>query len=1233
MTDLANATPEQTRKNVQAHILRAAKFKKIGGEPIPRNWSLFFFFRILPQAEFGKMMERMRGVVGDQTDDKKKQLLWQDFAQPALVNAGLVDQLVTYGPAPGKTSADPGAASAVASDAPPKASKDDASSAAPSEPDAPAKAFLAWLKAVVSADKSGIQNTADQILNLPKSGDGPQPVTPNLNWADPIGWMRQQFELKSLNIGSLQDFVGTYKKPDEFAAHLQSLQVKVLQDKAGTDDRVDGFGPLAIVTLYEALRQAAPAMLNLADSGEPAPAIIRGEEAHDPKTTSPIKDDTPINIAFTYQGLVALKMNDATLKSFPDAFKQGMAARAQRLHDTGPSAPDCWEGELGLPSVHGYFTGGFALTEGNPTKESFWKAMRADVEAFNEPATSQGQVLRFGFRMLFRLFGLEILHIELGQYPYEVDDDGKVRDLDHRFEHFGFRDGLSQPFVDLGLGDTAPGGGTASRDQTWIPVAPGEIFLDQPDEGGEVQLLPINNDLTVGSTFLVFRKLEQDVVKFRGFLSRTRPNDPKAQRALSAQFVGRWPLGAPLVLSPDHERTFEEARLNAFRYVADDPIGEKCPLGAHIRRANPRDIGGRNEARHHRILRRGISYGGPLLKDDAPDNGERRGLLFIAANSRIDLQFEVIQADWINGGEFLGQAGLGRCPLTGDHDGAVSDRFLEAGAQAPLTGLPRFVTTRGGDYFFAPGIEAIRKIANGERFAPKPCDVPSGGFSLGDATTPGLFDFDRLQRYGQAILNDDRKRVIHIELPVSNNPEDRAIRKLCFVARYEDVKTVLNNLDEHDDLAFSVRQYTLNGRQITRGLDLIVGTEDVAPTKSTRDRLHAILNKAWGALAAAHDADGISDVVRSVAKSAANDALRRTAHRRRIDLLNDLSAPATFAIITKLYGIAPPDWLTELAASLRFAHRHIGELPPDWLAALINKAPDNPGLTTMQIWSALILADLIGNLQSASALHVLARQAGSEMLNYLDSVIDNARSSRIRSAKTLLGAFVQNEKSPDIEELYGDSSGCDWTSLYYRDVSAILLEIVGTTMASTPLAFTAVMEYLLKWRLDLPTLLQDSDDDRVSQIIYEAERLNPTLPARMRYCEKDRKFGHHKIKKGEWVVSLIKAANLDPRVFEEPLRFKLGRDIKKYLMFNDKANRRQCWGRDRVAMVVLRECVRAAGRLQGLRRVAGRGGEPPKFAGLITTNLPARFTRVTFRTPQASSQATSEDMSQATTPE
>ncbi len=132
-------------------------------------------------------------------------------------------------------------------------------------------------------------------------------------------------------------------------------------------------------------------------------------------------------------------------------------------------------------------------------------------------------------------------------------------------------------------------------------------------------------------------------------------------------------------------------------------------------RAIPADV---REARRHRILRRGISYGGPLLKEGVPDDGEKRGLLFVAANARIDLQFEVIQGHWINGGEFLGQSGLGRCPLTANHSGATSDSFLEAGASAPITGLPRFVTTRGGDYFFAPGIEALREISNGGRFDP-----------------------------------------------------------------------------------------------------------------------------------------------------------------------------------------------------------------------------------------------------------------------------------------------------------------------------------------------------------------------------------------------------------------------------------------------------------------------------------------------------------------------------------
>ena len=122
---------------------------------------------------------------------------------------------------------------------------------------------------------------------------------------------------------------------------------------------------------------------------------------------------------------------------------------------------------------------------------------------------------------------------------------------------------------------------------------------------------------------------------------------------------------------------------------------------------------------------------------------------------------------------------------------------------------------------------------------------------------------------------------------------------------------------------------------------------------------------------------------------------------------------------------------------------------------------------------------------------------------------------------------------------------------------------------------------------------------------------NPTLGVRIRRCGEKTKLGDTLMKPGEWVVSLIAAANQDPdeKAFPEPLRFKLDRDIDRYLLFNEARSSRVCWGRDRVAMVVLQECVKAAARLHRLRRVAGKRGEPKKLGG-ITVSLPARFTEV-----------------------
>ena len=124
--------------------------------------------------------------------------------------------------------------------------------------------------------------------------------------------------------------------------------------------------------------------------------------------------------------------------------------------------------------------------------------------------------------------------------------------------------------------------------------------------------------------------------------------------------MGRWPDGTPLSVSPDGPDpaiSGDPARINDFRF-ADDPDGLRCPVGAHIRRANPRDgagVGGAMTTRH-RIMRRGLPYG-PRLDPDAGDDGVDRGLVFVCFAADIERQFEFLQRRWLNDGDVLGLAG------------------------------------------------------------------------------------------------------------------------------------------------------------------------------------------------------------------------------------------------------------------------------------------------------------------------------------------------------------------------------------------------------------------------------------------------------------------------------------------------------------------------------------------------------------------------------------------------
>jgi deferrochelatase/peroxidase EfeB len=1262
------------KSNAQAHLVRAAKMPVSDDRWTKdkryetRNWSLFFFFRIMRQAEMDETAKRLKATLGKAGQpqgtkgerflkDKAKSsinTLKLDLAFPNVLNGGLVAWAIRVLDEYGDQPADKAGAAQAGDGGGPSAVQGSASPASPAPPpppgDLPAYAFRNWLKVLVNGDGRALLEGARKLDGLLPVGDGQAKglaaafgIEPGPNAIDEVAQrLAREFQDADPNtttriFGNIVELLGCIG--DHYKDSLDSIRNAI--ERPAEDNSPHGY--LARMILYEVLRQGAPLFK---DKAKP---VLRSEADEAERLAgSEEEDSTPITMAFSFPGLSALKIDKNALASFPDAFKEGMAARARRLGDVGRSAPEHWEGELGLRSVHGYFTGGSNLERKDSLSEDFWKGLRNEIRMFNDPTVDEGSELRAWIGLLFRLIGLEIVHIELGQDPYKVEQ-GAVKHLPSRVEHFGFRDGLSQPFVDLGLGDTLPGGGTADRRGTWSPVAPGEIFLDQKDETGQKHMLPLAPTLREGSTYLVFRKLEQDVEGFRAFLEQQRPKEPRDQRKLAAQLFGRWPNGTSLVHSPNIERSTAnaetEAALNDFRYAADDPMGRKCPLGAHVRRANPRDIGGRNDVRHHRILRRGIAYGGPLLAEGQADDGERRGILFICANARIDLQFEVVQGDWLNGGEFLGQAGLGRCPISGAQDGSVRASFLEAGAVAPVTGLPSFVTMRGGDYFFAPGLPALKGIAQGDSFEVGDEDLPQLGYTMADAATPSLFSEDRLGRYWRENLGGGRPvRVAGgvAELPAGiEQPE-----KVTFVGRYDQVKKVLSNKPAGPGMGafFSVEPYLSAGRRIARGEEFLVGMDSGT---ASHTRLRTILDKAWNSLdpgaAAGSPAapkspeDRIADIVRGAAKERLDAALRRTAGARRLDLVDDLSVQAAYGVLEKVFGLPGPSWLSELAGALPFSRQHVGDLPPDWIAAFKGERPADPGLRTMQVWSTFLVADLIGNYMSQQPLQAVARQAGSEMLNHIDYHLFRMRGRGPMAGqkpKTLIEAFVANERLPAIHKQYpAGMSAEERIRAYYKEVAMILLEIVGSTLAVIPLTFGSVMTTMLKLRLDLSLLLPRLQPEGVARIIYEGERLCPNSPIRFRRCMKGKDIGTARaprpIAEGDFLAAVIATANMDKHVFWQPERFSLGdydplsdelkyekpnaggkgRELDNYLLFGIKHTAKDCWGRDRVAMPILEECIYACGRLQGLRKVAGPKGEPLKM-GNVTIGLPARFTRI-----------------------
>jgi deferrochelatase/peroxidase EfeB len=382
------------------------------------------------------------------------------------------------------------------------------------------------------------------------------------------------------------------------------------------------------------------------------------------------KPDYCVNLAITYPGLQALAVPDASLTTFPEEFRQGAVQRAALIGDTGDSSPANWQDGFAGSEIHVLVT------------------LYAQTAAIRD---QQSEALR----SLWAGAMSEVSVKDADMLPGNV-------------AHFGYRDGFSQPIVD---------GGLPSPLADPLPKAPaGEFVLGYQSQFSQFTY-PVPQPPTLGlnGSFLALRILAQDCAAFDRLLSDAPQKFGIDSEKLAAKLVGRWRNGVPLHASPDTDTPNPELpieQFNNYDYL-DDPRGLRCPLGAHMRRNNPRSspIAG-GIGTNHRIVRRGLPYGPPY--DPAhPDDDIERGLLGIFICVSLKDQFEFLMTEWVNGSLFAPGLGGTKDPILGDNSNN-SGRFVipvAGGKPIVITGFSRLVRTRGAAYAFLPSLSAVQFIS------------------------------------------------------------------------------------------------------------------------------------------------------------------------------------------------------------------------------------------------------------------------------------------------------------------------------------------------------------------------------------------------------------------------------------------------------------------------------------------------------------------------------------------
>jgi Dyp-type peroxidase family len=469
-----------------------------------------------------------------------------------------------------------------------------------------------------------------------------------------------------------------------------------------------------------------------------------------------VRPEVAVNIAFTWYGLLALGVPTRSLRGMPDEFIDGMKGRAPMLGDDfgGENWRGAWD-EVWTKAGGDYGA--------NPHTVHILITLNAQINPDGTAVAALDVRTRTIAELCQRLGGVRILdgHNRAGEAPRQFQElsaimapDTAGRLTPQPKEHFGFTDAIGDPVFEgqypHGTAIAAIGAGAVDGTGKWRPLATGEFLLGYPDEAQEIAGAAMPRSFSRNGTFFAYRKLRENVAAFSDFLTKTAPRfgavfgiaDPRdAIETLKAKMAGRWSDGAPLSVAPtapDWRRFNEayppeskarEAAMANFAF-ADDPDGVKCPVTSHIRRVNTRDgmdptglnadLAKRNGSvlnNRRRILRRGLPYGGASAGEA---ESEERGIVMLCVCASLFRQFEFVQQQWINYG-LDARAGNDTCPIVGNHaaGGAQTSKFVipadPKSGRPPFIadGVPQFVETRGGDYFFAPSMTALRMIGMG----------------------------------------------------------------------------------------------------------------------------------------------------------------------------------------------------------------------------------------------------------------------------------------------------------------------------------------------------------------------------------------------------------------------------------------------------------------------------------------------------------------------------------------